>query len=344
MGPITNLVTGGAGFIGTNLVDRLLSRGEAVTVLDNLSRPGSARNLAWLEAHPGRRLLRVLQADVRDAGALVAAASDADRIFHLAGQVAVTASVADPRADFEANALGTLNVLEAARRSGREPIVLYASTNKVYGDLEALGIEEQPTRYRFADLPHGVSERQRLDPHSPYGCSKGAGDQYAQGYRRVFGLRTVVFRQSCVFGPHQAGVEDQGWVAWFVLAALRRQAITIHGSGKQVRDLLFVEDLLDAYDAAVARIDRAAGEAYNIGGGPDRSVSVWREFGPLLEETVGAAPAATFGAARPGDQRVYVSDVRKAERDLGWRPRVGVAEGLGRLVSWVRDAQLAGRR
>ena len=334
---VQNLITGGAGFIGCNLADRLLGRGERVVIFDSLARAGGERNLAWLERRHGGDRLSVARADVRDFAALSDAAASADRIYHLAGQVAVTTSVQDPRADFDANALGTLNALEAARRSRRNPIFLYTSTNKVYGGLEGLRITEEETRYRLADLPRGVSEEQPLDFHSPYGCSKGCGDQYTRDYARIYGLRTVVLRQSCIYGYRQMGMEDQGWLAWFAIAALRGERITIYGDGKQVRDVLFIEDLLDAFDGAVTRIDRTAGSVFNIGGGPESSLSVWREFGPLLERSFGRPIDVRVADWRPGDQRVYVSDIDKAKRELDWEPRVGVEEGISRLVGWVRD-------
>ncbi|HVS01880.1 MAG TPA: NAD-dependent epimerase/dehydratase family protein [Thermoanaerobaculia bacterium] len=334
--PPTNLITGGAGFIGCNLAHRLLGRGERVLLFDSLIRPGSGRNLAWIEErHAGDRL-EVIRGDVRDFAAVERAAARSDHVFHLAGQVAVTSSVHDPRADFEANALGTFNVLEAARASPRRPIVVYASTNKVYGGLEGLEIAEDETRYRLAALPHGVAERQPLDFHSPYGCSKGCGDQYTRDYARIYGLRSVVLRQSCIYGPRQMGVEDQGWLAWFAIAALRGERITIYGDGKQVRDVLFIDDLLDAYDAVIERIDRVAGGVFNIGGGPASSLSVWREYGPLLEGELGHEIPVAHADWRPGDQRVYLSDIREAKRALGWAPKVGVEEGIRRLVGWVR--------
>ncbi len=329
------LVTGGAGFIGSNYVARLLARGDRVTIYDNLSRHGAAANLAWLQAQPGA--LTFVHGDVRDAALLAESARDAGVIVHLASQVAVTTSVVDPRTDFEINALGTLNALEAARLSGRRPIVLYASTNKVYGGMEEVGVVEEATHYRYRDLPAGVPETQPLDFHSPYGCSKGAGDQYVHDYARIYGLPTVVFRQSCIYGPRQFGVEDQGWVAWFIIAALQGRPLTIYGDGKQIRDLLWVDDLLDAYDAAIARIDRTAGQVYNVGGGPANTLAIWREFGPLLEALVGHPLTVTWGDWRPGDQRVYVSDIRKAGRELGWQPRVSIHEGLRRLYEWVRE-------
>ena len=328
------LVTGGAGFIGANLVERLLSRGHDVTIYDNLSRRGARINAAWLrERHPD---LRWLAADVRDFEPLQQAARDADVIVHLASQVAVTTSVVNPREDFEINALGSFNVMEAARLSPRQPIVLYASTNKVYGGMDDVVIVEQATRYAYRDLPSGVSETYPLDFHSPYGCSKGAGDQYVRDYARIYGLRTVVFRQSAIYGPRQFGEEDQGWAAWFVIAAAMNRPITIYGDGKQVRDMLYVDDLLNAYETAVDRIDDVAGRVYNVGGGPTNTVSVWTEFAPLLEKYLGRAIPVRRGDWRPGDQKVCVMDIRKAERELGWAPRVSFPAGLRRLVEWVQ--------
>ncbi len=329
------LITGGAGFIGSNYVHRLLARGERVTVYDNLSRPGAEVNLAWLRETFGHDAFTFVQGDVRDAALLTATAARADVIVHLAAQVAVTTSVDHPRQDFEINALGTFNVLEAARLSGRAPILLYASTNKVYGGMEEVVIEEQATRYTYRDFPHGIPETYPLDFHSPYGCSKGTGDQYVRDYARIYDLPTVVFRQSCIYGPRQFGVEDQGWVAWFIIAAVTGRPITIYGDGKQVRDLLYVDDLLDAYDAAVAHIERARGQVYNVGGGPSNQLSVWREFAPILEQLLGRAIPVSWGDWRPGDQRIYVSDTRKAARELGWQPRVRVQEGIRRLYTWV---------
>lgn len=330
------LITGGAGFIGSNYVARLLQRGEQVTIYDDLSRAGARLNLQWLRETYGDQSFDLIAADVRDANALQEAADGVDVIVHLAAQVAVTTSVAQPRQDFEINALGTFNVLEAARASGRYPIVLYASTNKVYGGMETTKVVEEGSRYRYQNLPQGVSEDQPLDFHSPYGCSKGAGDQYVRDYHRIYGLPTVVMRQSCIYGPRQFGVEDQGWVAWFVIAAVIGRPITIYGDGRQVRDVLFIDDLLDAYDAAINKIDRAAGQVYNIGGGPDKTLSVWQEFAPLLERLMGRPIPVSWGDWRPGDQRVYISDIRKARQELGWRPKVGVEEGVRRLYDWVQ--------
>ena len=333
------LVTGGAGFIGSNYVHRLLSRGENVTIYDNLSRAGASKNLAWLEETFGKNGSRLIVGDVADAAHLTEAAKDADVIVHLAGQVAVTTSVTNPREDFEANALGTFNALEAARASGRDPVFLYASTNKVYGGMEDVALAEDPTRWRYANLEHGCPESQPLDFHSPYGCSKGTGDQYVRDYARIYGLRSVVFRQSCIYGTRQFGIEDQGWIAWMTIAAVTGKQITIYGDGKQVRDVLFVDDLLDAYDVAIEKIDVAAGQVYNIGGGPSNVMSVWVEFGPILKKLLGKGIPVARGDWRPGDQKVFYADIRKAEREFGWKPKIGVEEGVERLFEWVIENQ-----
>lgn len=329
-------ITGGAGFIGSNYAYRLLQRGEQVTIFDNLSRDGASRNLKWLEESFGPKSFRLIVADVRESARLTEAIRESDVIVHLAGQVAVTTSVTHPRQDFEANALGTFNVLEAARLSGENPILLYASTNKVYGGMEDVPVVERPTRWEYASLPHGCPESQPLDFHSPYGCSKGTGDQYVRDYARIYGLRSVVFRQSCIYGPRQFGIEDQGWVAWMVIAAITGRQITIYGDGKQIRDVLYVDDLLNAYDAAIERIETAAGQVYNIGGGPGNAMSIWAEFGPLLESLLGRSIPVARGDWRPGDQKVFIADIRKAERDLGWKPKIGVREGVTRLFDWVQ--------
>lgn len=328
-------VTGGAGFIGSNYVHRLLKRGEKVIVYDNLSR--TKRNIEWLKSEFGESAFEVIVGDVRDAPRITAAASKSDVIAHLAGQVAVTTSVANPRDDFESNALGTFNVLEAARASGRKPIVIYASTNKVYGGMEEVELFEEPTRWRYKDLVNGCPETQPLDFHSPYGCSKGAGDQYARDYARIYGLPTVVFRQSCIYGSRQFGIEDQGWVAWFIIAAVMGRDITIYGDGKQVRDILHVNDLINAYDLAVEKIDVARGQVYNLGGGPANVMSVWAEFGPRLETLLGKTIETARGGWRPGDQRVFYADISKAGRELGWEPKIGVEEGVNLLFEWVKQ-------
>jgi CDP-paratose 2-epimerase len=327
-------ITGGAGFIGANLADHHLAMGHDVVVFDNFSRAGTRGNIAWLREHYDD--LAVVDGDIRDFPSLqLALPGDVDVVYHMAAQVAVTTSVIDPRHDFDVNALGTFNVLEAVRQRAPEACVVYASTNKVYGGMESIATVEEPTRYRYRDLPEGIAEDQGLDFHSPYGCSKGAGDQYVRDYARIYGMRTVVMRQSCIYGTRQFGVEDQGWVAHFCIATRLGRAISIYGDGKQARDVLWIDDLVAAYDAAVERIDATAGQVYNIGGGPANTLSIWAEFGPLLEDLVGHPIPVTYGDWRPGDQPVYVSDIRKAERELGWRPRVGFAHGVERLWDWV---------
>jgi CDP-paratose 2-epimerase len=331
------LVTGGAGFIGSNYVYRLLRRGEQVSIYDNFSRAGAPRNLDWLKQEFGENAFEVITGDVRDADKIATSARGADVIVHLAGQVAVTTSVINPRDDFESNALGTFNVLEAARTSGRNPILIYASTNKVYGGMEGVELFEEPTRWRYKDLVQGCPESQPLDFHSPYGCSKGTGDQYVRDYHRIYNLQTVVLRQSCIYGTRQFGVEDQGWVAWFIIAAVMGKPITIYGDGKQVRDILFVDDLLNAYDLAVEKIDITRGQVYNLGGGPENVMSIWAEFQPKLEKLLGRSMEVARGDWRPGDQRVFYADIRKAKSELGWTPSINVEAGVQKLFAWVME-------
>ena len=332
-----HLVIGGSGFIGSNLVARLLSRGERVTVFDNLSRHGVDVNLQWLQTLDSGSRLTFCLGDIRDAEAVSAVAQDADVIYHLAAQTAVTTSVENPREDFEINATGTFNVLEAARQSDRNPIFIYASTNKVYGGMDEVDVVEQGTRYAYQDKPLGIDETAPLDFHSPYGCSKGAGDQYTRDYARIYGLRSVVARQSCIFGPRQFGTEDQGWLAWFFIAAAKNQPLTVYGDGKQVRDLLYIDDLLDFYDLAVENIERVKGKIYNVGGGPENSMSVWSELKPHIDGLFQRQISADYAPWRPGDQRIYVSDIRRAAMDLGWRPKTDLQEGLARLYEWVQE-------
>ncbi len=331
------LITGGAGFIGCNLAAASIRAGHRVTIFDNLSRRGSSANLDWLVDSLGASAFDFIQGDIRDYSGILRAAKGQEAIYHLAAQTAVTTSVTDPRSDFETNALGTFNVLEAARHAGYDPAFIFSSTNKVYGGMEDAPAVEQATRYVLPDYPSGVSEQRPLDFHSPYGCSKGAADQYVRDYARIYNLRSVVFRQSCIYGQRQMGVEDQGWVAWFVIAAVTGKPITIYGNGKQIRDLLHVDDLVRAFQLATDKIDITKGEVYNLGGGPGNTLSIWAEFGPLLAELVGReiVPAA-FSGWRPGDQPVFVADVSKAARAFGWAPRIGVREGIARLVEWVR--------
>ena len=330
------LITGGAGFIGVNAADHFLRKGWEVTVLDNFSRKGTDINRAFLEAtHPSG--LTVVEADITtDQDVLNKLCEDVDVVLHLAAQVAVTTSVVDPRSDFDCNALGTFNVLEAVRASSKKPIVIYASTNKVYGGLESVGVEEGESRYSFAGGLEGVSEEMLLDFHSPYGCSKGAADQYVRDYARLYDLKTVVLRQSCIYGPHQMGIEDQGWVAWFMIAALFSRPVTIYGNGKQVRDLLYVDDLVAAYDLCIEQIDAVSGEAFNLGGGPRNTLSLL-EFLEFLKGDLGMDLAWSFGETRPGDQPMFVSDNPKLDTATGWKADTGTEEGIRQLLSWLQE-------
>ena len=331
------VITGGAGFVGCNLARHLLQSGHEVTVLDNLSRPGATSNIDWLSAEGGSRLSFV-RADVRDMQAVGKVVAEQDAVFHLAAQVAVTASVANPGEDMDINVRGTFTVLEAIRALPEEkrPALLLTSTNKVYGRMEDVPVLEQAHRHVYGAAPEGVAESRPLDFHSPYGCSKGAADQYVRDYARVYGLRTVVFRMSCIYGPRQWGTEDQGWVAHFLISAALGRPITIYGDGKQVRDILFVDDLVEACLRAVNRIESVSGEVFNIGGGPRNTISLL-ELLDWLAPRVSVPLRTRFDDWRPGDQRVYVSDIRKAYSRLGWGPRVSATDGLESLWQWVNE-------
>jgi CDP-paratose 2-epimerase len=331
------LITGGLGFIGSNMADRLLRDGADVVILDNQSRKGVHFNLEWLRRVHGDRF-ELISGDIRDYATVERAMQGVGTVFHFAAQVAVTTSVDDPMTDFTVNALGTVNVLEAARKASPMPAVLFTSTNKVYGGLESVEIVEGERRYEMANLPMGVPESFPIDFHSPYGCSKGAADQYVRDYHRVYGLPTVVFRMSCIYGPRQFGNEDQGWLAHFVLTSMRGGDISIFGDGKQVRDLLFVEDLVEAFLAARRNIGTVAGTIFNIGGGPANAISVWTEFRELLQAATGKVPTATLHDWRVGDQRSYISDIRRAQSVLGWTPKISPKEGIARLAEWGKEA------
>jgi CDP-paratose 2-epimerase len=330
----TMLITGGAGFIGVNAALYFASRGWQITVLDNLSRRGSEANAAWLDTQVDVAFEKMDICNEIAVNALFRR-SRFDVVVHLAAQVAVTTSVRDPRTDFEINALGTVNILEAIRRFCPDTQLLYASTNKVYGKMEDVGIVERGGRYTYASLPSGVNEEQPLSFHSPYGCSKGAADQYVLDYGRIYGLRTTSFRQSCIYGPRQFGVEDQGWVAWFSIAAALGKPVTVYGDGKQTRDVLHVDDLVRAYDAAIAAPEWAQGEAFNVGGGARNTLSLL-ELIAMLEEEFGRKMAVSFDDWRPGDQPVFVCDINKMNAVLAWEPAIPVSEGVRRLIHWVR--------
>ncbi|HWI07297.1 MAG TPA: NAD-dependent epimerase/dehydratase family protein [Solirubrobacteraceae bacterium] len=334
------LITGGAGFVGTNLADRILSGGGRVIVFDNLSRAGVEENLDWLTRRHGRAVEAQI-ADLRDARAVARAVQACDRVFHLAGQVAVTTSLDEPLEDAAINLHGTINLLEAARRRPTPPAIVFTSTNKVYGGLDDVELVERRTRYEPADpqiLAHGIGESRPLSFCTPYGCSKGAADQYVVDYARSFAVPTIVFRMSCIYGPHQFGTEDQGWVAHFLIRALEDRSITIYGDGKQVRDVLYVEDLVDALLRADADIQRLAGCAFNIGGGVRNTLSL-RELMTLIGQLRGRKPSVEHGPWRHADQRYYATDHTAFTRATGWRPRVSPGEGVRALATWLAAAR-----
>lgn len=334
------LITGGAGFVGTNLARRLLAAGKRVLVFDNLSREGVERNLQWLHDTYGDRL-QVYVGDIRDPRAVQQVVRHADAVFHFAAQVAVTTSLDWPLNDFEINARGILNLLEAIRAQPVPPLLVFTSTNKVYGGLEELQFVANSSRYYPTDKAikaHGISEQRPLDFHSPYGCSKGTADQYVIDYARSYGLPTVVFRMSCIYGPHQYGNEDQGWVAHFAIRAIEDQPVSIYGDGKQVRDILFVEDLVDAFLLAQQHMPQLAGQAFNIGGGVANTVSLL-ELLNTIGDYKGAKIPLAFGDWRTGDQHYYVSDIRKFQQATGWYPQHGVPEGVAKLYQWLCESR-----
>lgn len=338
----TILITGGAGFIGSNLAERLLASHTAtVRIFDNLSRPGVSNNLMWLQNIDPFHRLEFVNADTRDMAAVRDAVRDADEIYHLAAQVAVTTSVDCPREDFEVNAQGTFNILEAARQSGRRPFLLFTSTNKVYGSLHRVPVKVEGRHYR-AEHPGfcGVNEDEPLDFHSPYGCSKGTADQYVRDYSRIYDLPTVVFRMSCIAGPRQFGTEDQGWVAHFLYSTLEGKPITIYGNGYQVRDVLHVSDLVDAMQSVRNSMERTAGEIYNLGGGMQRAVSVVEMLDAIARET-GQIAVVRHDRTRPGDQPLYISDTTKLSRDTGWVARFSCSEILQSIHRfWLENRRM----
>jgi CDP-paratose 2-epimerase len=333
------LITGGAGFVGSNLADALLADGERVILADNFARMSTKANAAWLLARYGERV-RIETVDIRDASRVQALVRESSQVYHLASQISVTTSLIDPSIDLQTNVVGTFNVLEAARVMLNPPPVLFASTSKVYGGLENVPVRRAGERYSYADGRMGISEASPLDFHSPYGCSKGAADQYVHDYARIYGLPTVVFRMSCIYGKRQNGTEDQGWVADIARSLLRDEPVTIYGDGGQVRDVLWVGDLVRAMRAAMTHIDRVAGEVFNVGGGPGNAVSVGESV-ERLREIAGSHSPVTYEDWRPGDQRVYVTDISKIERMLDWRPTVGWKTGFPRLVDWLNELELA---
>ena len=330
------LVTGGAGFIGSNIADRLAREGHDVLVFDALSRPGVERNLAWLQSRHSKRISFV-RGDVRDEESVAAAARQASAVFHMAAQVAVTTSMINPREDFDINVRGTLHLLDALRLSGRRVPMIFASTNKVYGDLADLEFRLEGDAYHPVDptvRANGISEARPLDFHTPYGCSKGAADQYVLDYARSFDLPAAVLRMSCIYGERQMGTEDQGWVAHFLIRALEGEPITLYGDGHQVRDILDVEDAVDAYMAAWQNIDRIAGCAFNLGGGPSNAISL-RRLVSYIGETVGREPDLRLQDWRAGDQRYFVADTRSVRQTLGLKAPRPWREGVAKLAGWL---------
>jgi CDP-paratose 2-epimerase len=327
------LITGGAGFIGVNSAKHFVEQGWDVTLVDNLSRRGTEDNLKWLQAQSNVAFHR---ADIRDESAMrrVIGATRPDVVLHLAAQVAVTTSVTNPREDFEINALGTFNVLEAVRQDSPESFFIFASTNKVYGKMHDVPVIERNGRYEYEHLVSGVPETQTLDFHSPYGCSKGVADQYTIDYSRIYGLKTVALRQSCIYGTRQFGIEDQGWVAWFTIAAVLGKTITIYGDGKQIRDVLHVSDLARAYEAAYEHRDAVSGRALNIGGGPSNTMSLI-ELLAYLEDELKIKIPLKWDQWRPGDQPVFVCDLDKAKTLMNWQPKITVRDGVKSLAQWV---------
>jgi CDP-paratose 2-epimerase len=335
------LITGGAGFVGVNLADHLLQLGHKVIIFDNLSRPGVEENLRWLLEEHNRDNIWTEIADIRNLFTLKKVVAHSKMVYHLAAQVAVTTSLDDPANDYEINIKGTFNLLEAIRKSPHRPPIIFTSTNKVYGDLNELDFEKNGSRY----LPKnsnvkafGVGENQPLDFHSPYGCSKGSADQYVLDYARSYNLKAAVFRMSCIYGPHQFGTEDQGWVAHFLINTMKSKPIFIYGDGKQVRDILYVEDLVNAFQLAWENIDKVKGNAYNIGGGVDNSISLL-ELIHWIGEKDGVDINLKFGPVRTGDQVYYVSDFRKFQEAVGWEPAVPKEKGLDQLYDWLLENQ-----
>lgn len=331
------LIFGGAGFIGSNWAEFLLQNTEAkVHIFDNLSRAGVRHNLQSLEKLSGRsRRLQVTVGDIRDAEMVERSMRHATEVYHFAAQVAVTTSVLAPRLDFDVNLAGTFNILEAARKSGNQPFLLFTSTNKVYGSASSGEVWPEKLRYGCSN-PDGTTESQPLDFHSPYGCSKGAADQYVRDYARIYGLNTAVFRMSCIAGPRQFGNEDQGWVAHFLYSALNRRPVTIYGTGQQVRDVLDVADLLRAFDAVRSLPRSAEGRVYNVGGGSGNSVSLL-ELISMITDLTGRRLEVTFDEVRPGDQAVYVTNTRKLRGETGWQPALTLPETLARIQQWWKQ-------
>ena len=330
------LITGGAGFIGTNAVHYFAKKGWNVCLLDNLSRKGSEENLRWLQSQKNYSFI-FKKIDIRDK-------IDVDKLFqensfdaliHLAGQVAVTTSIDDPREDLDINIIGTFNLLESIRKYSPNTIMINASTNKVYGELENYDVLEKDLSYKYKSHPNGISESAILDFHSPYGCSKGSADQYVIDYARIYDIKATTFRQSCIYGPRQLGSQDQGWISWFIISSLSKRTINIYGNGKQVRDVLYIDDLIRAYDLAISNSSNIKGEAFNIGGGSSNSISLI-ECINMISEILDSKVEYNFSDPRPGDQKIFVSDINKISKALNWEPIYSVKKGVSNLINWTK--------
>jgi CDP-paratose 2-epimerase len=328
------IIIGGCGFIGTNVALFHLKKKHKVVVIDNLSRRGTEVNLSLLKKYENLKFYKVDIRDKEKTNKIFSQNKDVDIVYHLAAQVAVTTSVLNPYEDFEINVLGTINVLEAVRKHTPKTFFIFSSTNKVYGGMENIKIEERNGRYFAVDYPNGIDENFNLDFHSPYGCSKGAADQYVRDYSRIYGLDTVVFRQSCIYGPNQFGIEDQGWVAYFCIQAMFDKEITIYGDGKQVRDVLYIDDLIDAYWLSYKNRKKVKGEIFNIGGGPQNQVSI-SEFIEYLKKKLNKPIKYKFSNWRPGDQKYFVSDNSKLYKYLNWTTKISMQDGVDKLINWI---------
>jgi CDP-paratose 2-epimerase len=341
------LITGGAGFVGSHTAEYYAKSGNDVTIIDNLSRAKILNKndknamFNWNYLKKNYPKIKLIKGDIRDARILEKLAKDVDVIIHTAAQTAVTTSITDPRTDFETNALGTFNVLEAARKSKNTPALVYCSTNKVYGDnVNRVPIKENESRYDFSDnkFKNGISESFSTDlcEHTPYGCSKFLGDVYVQDYAKRNEIKTGIFRMSCIYGTRQFGVEDQGWVAWFTIATVLEKPITIYGDGKQVRDILYISDLIDAFNSFIKKQNSLKCEVFNIGGGTKNTISLL-ELLDMLEKETGNKPKISFDKWRPSDQKVYISDISKAEKTLSWNAKISPENGIKKLIDWVKE-------
>lgn len=335
------LINGGCGFLGSNLASYGIKEGYDVTVFDNCSRLGASQNLAWLK---GLGNVTFIHGDTRVKNDVETVIKEGqfDAVFHLAGQVAMTTSIMNPYQDFETNTVGTLNVLDSVRKYSPQTAIFFSSTNKVYGDLEAYTYEETDTRYQCVEFPGGFDESIPLDFRSPYGCSKGAADQYMLDYARIFGVKTVVFRHSSMYGGRQFATSDQGWVGWFVRKALEKKQnreckpFTINGNGKQVRDILHAKDMIRLYYMALENVDKVCGQAFNIGGTMEQSLSLLELFA-ILEDMLGIEMQYTKLPQRQSDQKVFVADIKKIKEHIGWVPNVSAREGVASMIEWVKQ-------